>query len=171
MKQKKDNKFIIFGLVVVVVLGITAIATIPRKKIINYDELTQEEFEAVVKENVDSIEINRLKDMGERDRIEYYASKFVSSIGNKSYEYAYSLLYDEYKERYFPTLEKFEEYAKTRLPSRLSLEYTNIERNGDVYVLWVTLKNPIGTDKSEVEMNFIIKENDLNDFVMSFSVI
>ena len=109
--------------------------------------------------------------MGERDRIEYYASKFVSSIGNKSYEYAYSLLYDEYKERYFPTLEKFEEYAKTRLPSRLSLEYTNIERNGDVYVLWVTMYNPLGSKDSSIEMNFVVKEIELNNFTMSFSVI
>lgn len=171
MKQKQDNKLIIFGIVVVVVLGIIAIGTIPKTEIINYDELTQEEFQEVVKENVNDIEISRLKDMGERDRMEYYASKFVSSIGNKSYEYAYSLLYDEYKDRYFPTLEKFEEYVKTRLPSRLSVEYTNIERNGEIYVLWVTLKNPVGTDKTEVEMNFIIKENALNDFVMSFSVI
>lgn len=171
MKQKQDNKLIIFGLIVVVVLGIAAIGTIPRKEIINYDELSQEEFETIVEENVDSIEINRLKDMGERDRIEYYVSKFVSSIGNKSYEYAYSLLYDEYKERYFPTLDKFEEYVKTRLPSRLSVEYTNIERNGEIYIIWATLKNPVGTEETEVEMNFVVKENALNDFVMSFSVI
>lgn len=171
MKQKKDNKMIIFGLIVATLLGFIAIGTIPKKKIINYDELSQEEYKAIVEENVGSIEINRLKDMEERERIEYYVSKFTASLGNKSYKYAYSLLYDEYKERYFPTLEKFEEYVKTKLPSRLSMEYTNIERNGDIYVLWVTLKNPVGTEQTEVEMNFIVKENALNDFVMSFSVI
>ncbi len=171
MKQKKDNKFMIFGVVVVVVLGIVAFSTKPKTEVINYDELSQEELQNIVKENVDTIEINRLKDMGERDRMEYYVSKFITSIGNKSYEYAYSLLYEEYKDNYFPTLEKFEVYAKTKLPSRLSVEYTNIERIGDIYVLWVKLKNPIGTEQTEVEMNFIVKENALNDFVMSFSVI
>lgn len=171
MEQKKDNKFIIFGLVVVIVLGIIAFSTKPKKEIINYDELSQEEFQNVVKENVDTIELNRLNNMGERDRMEYYVSKFVTSIGNKSYEYAYSLLYDEYKENFFPTLEKFEEYVKTKLPSRLAIEYNNIERIGEIYVLWVTLENPVGTEETEVEMNFIVKENALNDFVMSFSVI
>lgn len=171
MKQKQDNKLIIFGLIVVVVLGIFAIGTIPRNEEINYDEISQEELETIVKDNVDEIEKNKLLKMEERDRIEHYVSKFVSALGNQSYEYAYSLLYDEYKTRYFPTLEKFEEYAKTRLPSMLQLEFTNFERIGDIYVLWVTLKNPVGTEKSEVEMNFIVKENALNDFVMSFSVI
>lgn len=171
MKQKQDNKLIIFGLIVVVVLGVVAIGTIPRNQKINYDEISQEELEVIVKDNVDEIEKNKLLKMEERDRIEYYVEKFVSGLGNKSYEYAYSLLYDEYKTRYFPTLEKFEEYAKTRLPSMLQLEFTNFERIGDIYVLWVTLKNPVGTEKSEVEMNFVVKENTLNDFVMSFSVI
>ena len=171
MKQKQDNKLIIFGLIVVVVLGIFAIGTIPRNEEINYDQISQEELETIVKDNVDEIEKNKLLKMEERDRIEHYVSKFVSALGNKSYEYAYSLLYDEYKTRYFPTLEKFEEYAKTRLPFMLQLEFTIFERIGDIYVLWVTLKNPVGTEKSEVEMNFIVKENALNDFVMSFSVI
>lgn len=171
MKQKQDNKLIFIGFVIVVLLGIVAISSIPKKEIVNYNEVSQEEFENIVKENVNTIELNRLKDMGERDRMEYYVSKFITSIGNKSYEYAYSVLYDDYKDNYFPTLEKFEEYAKTKLPSRLSVEYTNIERIGEIYVLWVTLKNPIGTEQTEVEMNFIVKENALNDFVMSFSVI
>lgn len=171
MKQKQDNKLIFFGFVVVIVLGIAAIGTIPKKEIVNYNEVSQEEFENIVKENVNTLELNRLKDMGERDRMEYYVSKFITSLGNKSYEYAYSLLYDEYKDNYFPTLEDFEKYVKTKLPSRLSVEYTNIERIGEIYVLWVTLKNPIGTEQNEVEMNFIVKENALNDFVMSFSVI
>ena len=52
-----------------------------------------------------------------------------------------------------------------------SLEHTNFERNGDVYILWVTMSNPLGGKDSGVEMNFVVQENDLNDFVMSFSVI
>ncbi len=53
----------------------------------------------------------------------------------------------------------------------ISLEHTNIERNGDVYVLWVTLNDPLASKDSGVEMNFVIQENALNDFVISFTVI
>lgn len=171
MKKKQDNKFIILGLIIVVLLGIYAISTIPEKKVIDYDQISQDELNAVIGENIDTMEINELANMGERDRMEFYVSKFISAIESKSYEEAYGMLYDEFKNNYFPTYAKFEEYAKTKFPSMFSLEHTNFERNGDVYVLWVTLTNPLGSKDSGKEMNFIVKENALNDFVMSFSVI
>ena len=59
----------------------------------------------------------------------------------------------------------------TKFPKMISLEHTNIERNGDVYVLWVTLNDPLASKDSGVEMNFVIQENALNDFVISFTVI
>lgn len=171
MKKKQDNKFIIFGLIIVVLLGIVAIGTIPEKEVIDYEKISEDELKTVVGENIDKMEVNELAALGERDRMEFYVSKFVSAIESKSYEEAYAMLYDEFKDRYFPTLASFEEYAKTKLPSMFSLEHTNFERNGDVYVLWVTLTNPLGSKDSGKEMNFIVKENALNDFVMSFSVI
>ena len=171
MKVKQDNKFIIFGLIVVVLLGIFAISTIPKKEVINYDELSEDEIKIVVEESIDEMEKNELAGLGERDRMEFYVSKFITAVENKSYEEAYEMLYEDFRDNYFPTLEKFEEYAKTKFPSMFSLNHTNFERNGDVYVLWVTMTNPLGSKDSGIEMNFIVKENALNDFVMSFSVI
>lgn len=171
MKGKQDNKFIIAGLVVVAILGIYAIATIPKKEVINYDELSEDELSVVVEENINEMEKNELSTMGERDRMEFYVSKFISAVENKSYEEAYGMLYDDFKSNYFPTLAKFEEYAKTKFPSMFSLKHTNFERNGDIYVLWVTMTNPLGSKDSGIEMNFIVKENALNDYVISFSVI
>ena len=81
------------------------------------------------------------------------------------------MLYDEFKENYFPTLESFEKYAKSKFPKFCSVEYVNVERNGNIYVLWVTIKNALSSDSPILEMNFVVQENDLNDFVMSFSVI
>mgnify|MGYP007038285492 CR=1 FL=1 len=52
----------------------------------------------------------------------------------------------------------------------ISMDYVNIERNGNVYVLWVTLSNPISGKKSEKDLNFVVRENELNDFDLSFSV-
>lgn len=171
MKTKQDNKFIILGVVIVVVLGIYAIGTIPKKEVINYEELSEDEIDTVVEESIDEMEKNELAGMGERDRMEFYVSKFISAVENKSYEEAYEMLYEDFRANYFPTLAKFEEYAKNKFPSMFSLEHTNFERNGDIYVLWVTMTNPLGSKDSGIEMNFIVKENALNDFVMSFSVI
>lgn len=171
MKKKQDNKLIVFGLVIVVTLAIFAIGTIPKEEVINYDELSEDEIGTVIGENIEQIEKNELSTLGERDRMEFYVSKFIEAVENKSYEEAYNMLYDDFKKNYFPTLASFEEYAKTKFPSMFSIEHTNFERNGEIYVLFVTLSNPLGSKGSGIEMNFVVKENALNDFVMSFSVI
>lgn len=171
MKTKQDNKFIILGLIIVVTLAIVAFATRKTEKVINYDELTEEEIDLVVEESVNDMEKNKLLSMSERDRMEFYVSKFIKAVENEDYESAYEMLYSEFKENYFPTLASFEDYAKTKFPKMCSLEHTNIERNGDVYVLWVNFTSSLGSKDSGIELNFVVKENALNDFVMSFSVI
>ena len=54
----------------------------------------------------------------------------------------------------------------------MDIKHENIERNGDVYVLWITINDAInGKPSDKKNMNIVIKENDYNDFVISFSVI
>jgi len=78
---------------------------------------------------------------------------------------------DKFKTNYFPTLSSFEEYAKTKFPRMISLQHNNFERNGDYYILFITMSNLLGSKNDQIEINFVVKENDLNDFVLSFSVI
>ena len=53
----------------------------------------------------------------------------------------------------------------------MDIEHENIERNGDVYVLWINIADALnGKPGEKKQMNVVIKENDYNDFVMSFSV-
>lgn len=115
----------------------------------------------------------KLQGMGERDRMETYISNFINLVETKKYEEAYSLLYDEFKANYFPTAGQFQSYAEKYFPTMASLNFTNIERNGDVYVLWVTITDLINGKKDEAgtEYNFVIKENNVNDIDLSFSVI
>ncbi len=171
MKMKKDNKIVIVGLIIVVILGLIAFFTTRDEDSIDYSNMTNEEIAVVVEEEVNNMVKNDLGEMGERDRMEYYVSSFMKAIENEEYQEAYDMLYDEFKQNYFKTLADFENYVKTKFPSMSSMEYTNIERNGTVYVLWVTISNPLSGKDSEREMNFVIQENDLNDFDLSFSVI
>lgn len=172
MNKKKDNKLIIFGLIVVVILAVIAFSTKREDKSnINYQTMDSEEIQIAMEENIDNMIKNELSKLGERDRMEYYVSTFIKDIENKEYEEAYGMLYDQYRDNFFPTLDSFEEYVKSKFPKLCSVEYTNIERNGDIYVLWVTIKNALSSESPILEMNFVVQENDLNDFVMSFSVI
>ena len=141
-----------------------------RKKV-NYADLSKEELETAVNEKIDKINKIDLSKLNERERAEYYVSTFVTSIENKNYETAYEMLYDEFKNNYFPSITDFEEYAKNKFPSMISLDYTNIERNDNIYILWITLSNPLVGKKADKQMNFVVRENDLNDFDISFSII
>lgn len=170
MRKKKNNMPTIIAVAsVVVLIAIIIKISIPKK--IDYDSMTEEEFQIAVQNKIDTMEINSLSGMGERDRMEYYVKSFIDAVENKEYEEAYDMLYDEFKENFFPTLSDFETYARKTFPTLCSIEHTNIERNGDVYVLWVNLSNALAGKDSTIEMNFVIQENDLNDFVLSFTVI
>lgn len=168
MRIKKSNKFIwiiLIGIVALLLIVYTA-----QKNKVNYNNLTEEEIAEAVNQEVKDMQTSKLSSMSERDRMEYYVSKFIKAVENRSYDTAYNMLYDEFKENYFKTLESFEEYAKNNFPKMISLEYENIERNGKYYVLFVRMSNMLGNKNDGTDMNFVVKENDLNDFVLSFSV-
>lgn len=134
--------------------------------IVVQNEVTAEEIE----ENTNQLEIEDLKDKDERTRIQQYCGKFVRYIENKEYDKAYALLYPDFKNNYFPTVEDFSKYAQEQFPSTLiTVEYDNIERQGKYYILFTTITTPLNTDY-EMEQKFILIENTFNDFQLSFDV-
>lgn len=119
----------------------------------------------------EEIELERLQKMTERDRIEYYFSKFINLIKDEEYEKAYNLLYPEFKENYFKTQQEFETYVKKIYPKSVGFSYNNIDRQGNIYILMITVidtNKRIGEEKSQ---RIVVKENGINDFVLSFQVI
>lgn len=168
--RKKDRTLpILIGVAVVVVIAGLVITKNSNKEP-DYSKMTEEEQITAINEKIDKIEITELSNMTERERMERYVGKFLEAVRNEKYESAYGMLYSDFKERYFQTLEDFEDYAKTKFSSRVSVEYTNIERNGDIYVLWVNINNPLKSKSETREINFVIQEKALDDFVLSFSV-
>ena len=128
--------------------------------------LTKEE----IQESNNEDEINLLRNLNERNRIERYVTKFINFVEKGKYEEAYSLLNKEYKENYFPTESSFRDYMKENFSTMMDVKFTNIERNGDIYVSWATITDSInGTKDGGKEFTFVVKENDYNDFELSFS--
>lgn len=169
--RDRGNKLITFGIIIVVILTIYVIRLALANKKPDISKMTDDEATAYLNEQLKEQEREKLAEMGERDRMEYYVSEFINSIEKENYEEAYNLLYSDFKTNYFPTLEVFKEYVSTKFPKFIAIEHTNIERNGDIYVLWTNFSDSLGSKDSSVEMKFVIKEYDLNDFKMSFSVI
>ena len=67
-------------------------------------------------------------------------------------------------------MEDFKKYAEEKFPQTLiAVEYNNIERQGQYYILFTTIKTPLNVDYS-MDQKFILIENGFNDFKISFDV-
>lgn len=170
-KNKKKNKGILYIIVILMaILILLAIILLnlstPDKEGVENAQGEEQNLEELANQAI----VARLQKLEERDRMEYYFTVFLEAIENGEYEKAYNLLYADFKAEYFPTLDAFKTYAQKTFPEFAVVEHENIERNGDVYVLWVYVSDAInGNPGEKKEINFVIKENYYNDFVMSFS--
>ena len=174
VNKNKNSKiiYIIGGAILVIIIAINLILNNLQKNNEN-DNSQQEESEQQIEDAENEEIIEKLKNMEERDRMEFYFGMFLDYVENEQYDKAYDLLYSEFKKNYFPTLESFTEYAQKTFSEFANIKHENIERNGDVYVLWIYISDVLNDKQNEKgkEMNIVIQENDYNDFVMSFSVI
>lgn len=177
--MKKISFYILIGLIVI----ITIVNLILFSKIIQTDKKSNNnsvasnntEQENIIQEKSEEElakeELEKLQKMTERDRMEYYFSKFIKYIKNEKYTEAYNLLYPEFREKYFKTQEEFRDYAKKTYPSSVGFSYNDIERQGSIYVLIITVIDTNKKKGSEKSQRIVIQENDFNDFVLSFQVI
>ena len=141
----------------------------PSTITVKSEEKPKQEQVAVPK--TDEEIIKYLSELGERDRMEYYCGKYFKHIEKKEYESAYNLLYDEFKRKYFPTVEQYIEYIEKTYPKEWALEYDDIVRHGTTYVLRLFVYDVLQPEKEERVQRIVIKENNYNNFVMSFQVI
>jgi len=107
---------------------------------------------------------------GEESRIQYYVATFINSyVGDEKYELAYDTLSDGFKQNYFNTYEEFVSYAEQKYPKSAVLSYGDLQREGELYILEVTVKE-IFSEEEPFTQTFIIKENDFNHYELAFSV-
>lgn len=174
MKKSNKNKrkkalIIVIGIIFVIIVIIASVIVLIRQT----NNTNPESAELVVddmEQANNEAELQSLYNMTEQERITYYCAEFFKLVDKRNYEEAYNLLYDEYKENYFPTEASFSQYMREYFPEDFSLSYTNFERLGDIYVLWVSVSDTLnGSLGHNFDMNVVIKENDFNDYVLSFS--
>lgn len=131
---------------------------------------TKQEVE-VARSDDEIVQMLKSSNYTERDRIEYYCGEYFKKLELKEYDSAYNMLYDEFKQKYFPTVEEYEEYVKKIYPEEWALDYVDITRQGDIYVLKLTILDVLGTKETEKSQRIVIRENNYNDFDISFQVI
>ena len=78
---------------------------------------------------------------------------------------------EEYKKKYFNSLEEFEKYFKDYYPDSFSIKHVNFEAIGDYYVVETDIiaNNSNEDNKNKKGLYFVFREYDFNDYVFSFS--
>ena len=174
IKQKKPNSMFVLIIILIVLIVTSFIISLTGKK--KNNNVQTEQNITVSYEKIEEVsnqeELQKIKAMNERTRIEYYVSKYMKLIENEEYEEAYGLLNRDYKKNYFKTQKEFADYCKNTFPRMADISYDNFERNGDIYVVWISVGDAInGSKDSAKTINFVVKENDFNDYELSFSKI
>jgi hypothetical protein len=169
-KKKKQIDIRIVIACIGIVIALLVLVTLVRNHM-NNNLTAEEKAQANFTKTQEAKAKADLSGMNEEERMTYYVAEFFKLIDDKRYEEAYQLLYSDYKENYFPTEANFEKYFKDYFPDDFALSYDNMERLGSIYVLWVSVKDTVNgsTYGHNFSMNVVIQENDLNDYVISFS--
>lgn len=168
------KKIIFLGIIIVIIIIIIILIILNNKKIDNNKEESNNKNSSSVEKTVSKDEneekIAKLKTKKEAERIKTYLGTYFKYIETKDYNSAYNLLYDEFKESYFPTLEDYEKYIQEQdFPDLLTIDYDSIMTQGELYIVTVRIGNmQARSDTQKVEKKFIVKENDYNDYYISF---
>lgn len=95
---------------------------------------------------------------------------FFRIINEKEYKSAYNLLDETFKQNNFPTVAKFEEYAKSHFWNNSVITIKSIEKQGDIYTGSLKIESGFGLSAEQISKTYAIQLKENAGFVMSFGV-
>lgn len=166
--MKKRLKILITLIIVLIIIAIVIIVLINNQnsKNKNRNELDDNTLEQIEQNAL----IENLADMTELNRVQTYFGEFLEYIESENYSEAYNHLNENFKNKYFGTLEKFTNYVKTKYPKNLYVKYPTYERQGEVYILTVTIGEIFNENFAEFEQRVVIRENGANQYTISLQL-
>ena len=171
MAKKKISILTIGIIIIVIAIIVLIIYGLVADKKNNSGESAKTVIDTSTGQKVDP-ELLAVYQMSEYDRIKYYFNKYVTYLEDSNYEAAYNLLYKDFKDQYFKTLDDFTKYVKQKYLPAMAVKYADVIRLGEYYVLTINFMDIFNsTDEKPViwkTQKVIIYENNYNDFTMSF---
>jgi len=96
--------------------------------------------------------------------------KFIDSINNKDYKYAYSKLAEGFKNSNFSTLQSFERYIKSNIYEKNKIEYLDFKEEGSVYTYKIIFSDANSENTPTKTKTIIMQLQEGTGFVLSFDV-
>lgn len=100
----------------------------------------------------------------------YCINRFIQSLNDENYTFAYSLLADGFKNNYFKTQVSFENYIKQNSLQKQTAKFEEFSNEGNVYYTYKVLLTNGDEDTNPVEKTFIVKLGEGTNFELSFNV-
>lgn len=94
--------------------------------------------------------------------------KWIKIINTRNYHNSYEILDETFRNNYFNTEEKFEQYMTQNFAGHYTAEYSGFDESSNIFSMDVSLTDIETGDKKEITIIMQLKEG--TDFVMSFSI-
>ena len=104
-------------------------------------------------------------------KVQMNIERFVQMLNNYDYTTAYEYLDENFKNRYFKTVEDFENYIKTNYYQYNNISFDQYANESNIYTYKIFLNNKLDGNSEWKEMNINMKLEEDTEFVMSFEVI
>lgn len=174
MKSKKIRFFLGIAIVIIIIILIILIninSKVDDKTENNIGYMSNKDKETSEEETTEEI-MSKLKKKTEAERIKSYLGSYFRYVEKKDYNSAYNLLYQDFKNNYFSTVEEYKKYMEEQdWPELLTIDYDTINTQGDLYIVTVRIGNMTARSETQkIEKTFIIKENDYNNYYISFKI-
>ena len=165
------NKRLKILIALIIILVITAIVIIILINNQNSENKNRNELDDNTLEQIEqNALIENLADMTELNRVQTYFGEFLENLQLEKYEEAYNHLNENFKNKYFETLEKFTKYVNKKYPKNAYVKYTTYERQGERYILTVSIGEVLNKDIEEFEQRVVIRENGVNQYTISLQL-
>lgn len=170
MDENKFKKMIIISVILMLLILALIIYGLLKDEGKNKKENIVQLSNSITNEIVPDV-IAASIDQFEGNRINLYLDNYLSCIEEKNYEKAYSFLHDDFKQAHYPTIEKYKEYVEKKYFVNNIISHEGYDKLGQYHILTVKFSDILNATQTTIPtfiQKFIIVENGLNDFELSF---
>lgn len=114
--------------------------------------------------------VEKYNKSNEQQKTAYCINRFVQSVNDENYTFAYSLLASGFKNNYFKNQASFEDYIKQNSLQKQNVTFEQFSNEGNVYYTYKVLLTNGDKDTKPVEKTFIVKLGEGTNFELSFNV-
>lgn len=115
-------------------------------------------------------EVQKYNKLSSQEKAVSNVDKVMKLINEKSYSTVYSYLNSEFKNTYFPTLDRFTNYIKQNFFENNIVGQLTVGNQGDNYIVTVPYKEFLSPAADEKEAIFLVRLKEGTNFELAINI-